>query len=71
MRSHLHVCNVLKQHLNQILFHAQLIREQLTYDASSPGAIAYMLVARELATRAKAFDSNVVSIHYKREGEIA
>ena len=43
----------------------------MTYDASSPGAIAYMLVARELATRAKAFDSNVVSIHYKREGEIA
>ena len=43
----------------------------MTYDASSPGAIAYMLVARELAARAKAFDSNVVSIHYKREGEIA
>ena len=43
----------------------------MTYDASSPGAIAYMLVARELATRAKAFDSNVVSIHYKREGESA
>ena len=43
----------------------------MTYDASSPGAIAYMSVARELATRAKAFDSNVVSIHYKREGEIA
>ncbi|MDA2963369.1 MAG: AAA family ATPase [Actinomycetota bacterium] len=43
----------------------------MTYDASSPGAIAYMLVARELAKRAKAFDSNVVSINYKREGEIA
>jgi chromosome partitioning protein len=43
----------------------------MTYDASSPGAIAYMSVARELAARAKAFDSNVVSIHYKREGEIA
>ena len=43
----------------------------MTYDASSPGAIAYMSVARELATRAKEFDSNVVSIHYKREGEIA
>lgn len=43
----------------------------MTYDASSPGAIAYMSVARELASRAKAFDSNVVSIHYKREGEIA
>lgn len=43
----------------------------MTYDASSPGAIAYMAVARELASRAKVFDSNVVSIHYKREGEIA
>lgn len=43
----------------------------MTYDASSPGAIAYMSVARELAARAKGFDSNVVSIHYKREGEIA
>ena len=43
----------------------------MTYDASSPGAIAYMSVARELAARAKAFDSNVVSINYKREGEIA
>ena len=43
----------------------------MTYDASSPGAFAYMSVARELAARAKAFDSNVVSIHYKREGEIA
>ena len=43
----------------------------MTYDASSPGAIAYMSVARELAMRAKPFDSNVVSINYKREGEIA
>ena len=43
----------------------------MTYDASSPGAIAYMSVARELALRAKPFDSNVVSINYKREGEIA
>jgi chromosome partitioning protein len=43
----------------------------MTYDASSPGAIAYMSVARELAERGKPFDSNVVSIHYKREGEIA
>lgn len=43
----------------------------MTYDASSPGAIAYMEVARELAARAKSFDSNVVSINYKREGEIA
>ena len=43
----------------------------MTYDASSPGAIAYMSVARELAARSKPFDSNVVSIHYKHEGEIA
>ena len=43
----------------------------MTYDASSPGAIAYMSVARELSERGKPFDSNVVSINYKREGEIA
>ena len=43
----------------------------MTYDASSPGAIAYMSVARELAEHGKPFDSNVVSINYKREGEIA
>jgi len=43
----------------------------MTYDASSPGAIAYMSAARELAERGKPFDSNVVSINYKREGEIA
>ena len=43
----------------------------MTYDASSPGAVAYMAVAREFADRGKAFDSNVVSINYKREGEIA
>ena len=43
----------------------------MTYDASSPGALAYMSVARELAERGKPFDSNVVSINYKREGEIA
>jgi chromosome partitioning protein len=43
----------------------------MTYDASSPGAIAYMQIARELAERGKPFDSNVVSINYKREGEIA
>ena len=43
----------------------------MTYDASSPGAIAYMSVARELAERGKPFDSNVVSINYKRGGEIA
>ena len=43
----------------------------MTYDASSPGAIAYMSVARESAALGKVSNSNVVSIHYKREGEIA
>ena len=43
----------------------------MTYDPVSPGAVAYMAVARELAERGKPFDSNVVSINYKREGEIA
>lgn len=43
----------------------------MTYDPVSPGAIAYMSVARELAERGKPLDSNVVSINYKREGEIA
>ncbi|CAN2230256.1 Soj ATPases involved in chromosome partitioning [Candidatus Nanopelagicaceae bacterium] len=42
----------------------------MTYDPLSPGAIAYMQVAREIADRGKAkeeliFDSNVVSINYK------
>ena len=46
----------------------------MTYDPLSPGAIAYMAVAREIAERGKApepaeeFNSNVVNIHYKREG---
>lgn len=48
----------------------------MTYDPLSPGAIAYMQVAREIAERGKAkdeitFDSNVVNINYKRDGEIA
>ena len=43
----------------------------MTYDPGSPGAVAYMAVARELAERGKPFDSNVVSINYKREGEIS
>ena len=48
----------------------------MTYDPLSPGAIAYMQVAREIAERGKAkdeikFDSNVVKINYKRDGEIA
>ena len=37
----------------------------MTYDPSSNGAVAYMQVAREIAERGKAFDSNVVSINYK------
>ena len=41
----------------------------MTYDPLSPGAIAYMQVAREIAERGKSkgvvFDSNVVSINYK------
>ena len=48
----------------------------MTYDPLSPGAIAYMQVAREIAERGKLkdeviFDSNVVNINYKRDGEIA
>ena len=48
----------------------------MTYDPLSPGAIAYMQVAREIAERGKpkdeiTFDSNVVHINYKRDGEIA
>jgi hypothetical protein len=45
----------------------------MTYDPLSPGAIAYMQVAREIAERGKVkepnldaeFNSNVVSINYK------
>ena len=42
----------------------------MTYDPLSPGAIAYMQVAREIAERGKAkdevvFDGHVVSINYK------
>ncbi|MEI6812027.1 MAG: ParA family protein [Actinomycetes bacterium] len=42
----------------------------MTYDPGSPGALAYMQVAREIAERGKPFDSNVVNINYKK-GEIA
>ncbi len=42
----------------------------MTYDPVSPGAIAYMQVAREISERGKPFDSNVVSINYKK-GESA
>ena len=37
----------------------------MTYDPSSNGAIAYMQVAREIAERGKAKDSNVISLNYK------
>ena len=48
----------------------------MTYDPLSPGATAYLQVAREIAERGKpkeevTFDSNVVNINYKRDGEIA
>ena len=46
----------------------------MTYDPSSNGAIAYMQVAREIAERGKAFDSNVISINHKvlnKTGDIA
>ena len=39
----------------------------MTYDPLSPGALAYMQVAREIAERGNPFDSNVVSINYKKE----
>jgi chromosome partitioning protein len=42
----------------------------MTYDPGSPGAIAYMQVAREISERGKEFNSNVVSINY-RKGESA
>ena len=47
----------------------------MTYDPLSPGAIAYMQVAREIAERGKPVDStfysNVIKINYKKEGESA
>ena len=53
-----------------------LRRQRALYETLSPGAIAYMQVAREIAERGKpkeeiTFDSNVVNINYKRDGEIA
>jgi chromosome partitioning protein len=49
----------------------------MTYDPLSPGAIAYMQVAREISERGKAkepdltneFNSNVVSINYLEENQ--
>ena len=46
----------------------------MTYDPTSTGAIAYMQVAREIAERGRAKDSNVIAINYKtmnKTGEIA
>jgi len=37
----------------------------MTYDPSSTGAVAYMQVAREIAERGKAKDTNVISLNYK------
>jgi len=42
----------------------------MTYDPVSPGAVAYMQIAREISERGKPFNSNVVSINYKK-GESA
>lgn len=42
----------------------------MTYDPVSPGAVAYMQIAREISERGKLFNSNVVSINYKK-GESA
>ena len=37
----------------------------MTYDPVSPGAVAYMQVAREIAERGKASDDNVIPINYR------
>ncbi|HUW88445.1 MAG TPA: ParA family protein [Candidatus Paceibacterota bacterium] len=42
----------------------------MTYDPVSPGAIAYMQIAKEISERGKGFDSNVVSVNYSK-GESA
>ncbi len=42
----------------------------MTYDPISPGAFAYMQIAKEISERGKPFDSNVVNINYKK-GESA
>jgi chromosome partitioning protein len=65
------VANEIRKHYPNELIDIPIPRTVMTYDPLSPGAIAYMSVARELAERGKPFDSNVVSINYKREGEIA
>lgn len=42
----------------------------MTYDPVSPGALAYMQVAREISERGKGFDSNVIAVNYSK-GESA
>jgi len=42
----------------------------MTYDPVSPGAIAYMQIAKEISERGKGFDSNVVHVNYSK-GESA
>jgi chromosome partitioning protein len=42
----------------------------MTYDPVSPGAIAYMQIAKEISERGKGFDSHVVSVNYTK-GESA
>ena len=42
----------------------------MTYDPVSPGAIAYMQIAKEISERGKGFDSNIVSVNYSK-GESA
>lgn len=42
----------------------------MTYDPVSPGAIAYMQIAKEISERGKGFDSNVVNVNYSK-GESA
>lgn len=42
----------------------------MTYDPVSPGAIAYMQIAKEISERGKGFDLNVASVNYSK-GESA
>lgn len=42
----------------------------MTYDPVSPGAIAYMQIAKEISERGKGLDSHVVSVNYSK-GESA
>ncbi len=42
----------------------------MTYDPVSPGALAYMQVAREISERGKGFNANVITVNYSK-GESA